>query len=121
MPKTPRCPCTHRGVSAKRQRLVRYAQDPVVPTHAPRVRAKRQQLVRHDQDPIPRPRDTRLRARRGGTLEANLPLRKRGHRDRAPLAAACGAVCKCFSSVELGTVLCKCFSPASVGTVFELL
>ena len=46
---------------------------------------------------------------------------QRGHRVRAPLASVCGAMCKCFSSVELATVLCKCFSSASVGTVFELL
>ena len=49
-----------------------------------------------------------------------LQLRQPGHRVRAPLAAACGAMCKCFSSASVGTV-CKCFSSASVGSVFELL
>ena len=34
--KTPWCPCAHRGVRAKRQRLVHYVQDHVVPVRAPR-------------------------------------------------------------------------------------
>ena len=50
MPKTTWCPRTHREVRANRQRLVRHAQDHVVPTHAPRVCANRQRLVRHAQD-----------------------------------------------------------------------
>ena len=33
-----------------------------------------------------------------------LQLRQRGHRARAPLAAACGAMCKCFSVASVGTV-----------------
>jgi hypothetical protein len=33
-----------------------------------------------------------------------LQLRQRGHRVRAPLAAACGAMCMCFSSASVGTV-----------------
>ena len=47
-----------------------------------------------------------------------LLLRQRGLRVRAPLAAACGTVCKCFNSAS---AVCKCFSSASVGTVFEPL
>ena len=52
MPKTTWCPRTHRGVRAKRQRLVRHAQDHVVPAHAPR--GPRQTST--TSAPCPRPR-----------------------------------------------------------------
>ena len=168
MPKTTWCPRTHRGVRARRQRLVRHAQDHVVPS-----RAGLRVVCRGPASRLPRAcvpfavglratclhatvSELLLRQRAALCASASAPpawapclssssgsvrrhvqvlqLRRvghrvvqvlqpcqRGHRVRAPLAAVCGAMCKCFSSAELGTVLGKCFSPASVGTVFEHL
>ena len=103
MPKTTWCPRTHRGVRAKRQRLVRHAQDHLVPVHAPR--GPRQTSTTSAPAPpawapCPSPPCGSVRHR-----VQVLQLRQRGLRVRAPPAAARGTVCKCFSSPSVGIVI----------------
>ena len=85
-----------------------------MPTHAPR--GPRQSST--TSATCPRPRGAHARTaglRQSSTTSAPctrprrhvqvLQLRQRGRRGRAPLAAACGTMCKCFSSASVGTVV----------------